>query len=189
MFKSSLTRSPNTILGGYARHSFKTKHQKHGTLYPCAALDVPFSFNDICQVARHDAATLADTQFISVTAFSVYWVSEMNFIQRRIVSCFRLLQRDKNNLEALRMLALHSLCRTGDVTEVTCFLLPYKWITEIWVYFFSSLYIIKEVFHLFKKKIISFYFVDSDQPQNRTFRSGKQQKKWWSHAGLKQNGL
>uniref|UniRef100_A0A671SK95 Tetratricopeptide repeat protein 21B-like n=1 Tax=Sinocyclocheilus anshuiensis TaxID=1608454 RepID=A0A671SK95_9TELE len=29
----------------------------------------------------------------------------------------RLLQRDKNNLEALRMLALHSLCREGDVGE------------------------------------------------------------------------
>ncbi|XP_048050611.1 tetratricopeptide repeat protein 21B isoform X1 [Megalobrama amblycephala] len=29
----------------------------------------------------------------------------------------RLLQRDKNNLEALRMLALHSLCREGDVAE------------------------------------------------------------------------
>ncbi len=31
---------------------------------------------------------------------------------------FRLLQRDPNNLEALRMLALHSLCREGDVGEV-----------------------------------------------------------------------
>ncbi|KAM4731833.1 tetratricopeptide repeat protein 21B [Anableps anableps] len=29
----------------------------------------------------------------------------------------RLLQKDKNNLEALRMLALHSLCRDGDITE------------------------------------------------------------------------
>ncbi|KAL0963799.1 hypothetical protein UPYG_G00313730 [Umbra pygmaea] len=29
----------------------------------------------------------------------------------------RLLQRDKNNLEALRMLALHSLCREGDIVE------------------------------------------------------------------------
>ncbi|XP_041939131.1 tetratricopeptide repeat protein 21B [Alosa sapidissima] len=29
----------------------------------------------------------------------------------------RLLQRDKNNLEALRMLALHSLCREGDISE------------------------------------------------------------------------
>lgn len=33
---------------------------------------------------------------------------------------FRLLQKDKNNLEALRMLALHSLCRNGDITEVKC---------------------------------------------------------------------
>uniref|UniRef100_A0A4W5JEK9 Tetratricopeptide repeat protein 21A/21B N-terminal ARM repeat domain-containing protein n=1 Tax=Hucho hucho TaxID=62062 RepID=A0A4W5JEK9_9TELE len=30
----------------------------------------------------------------------------------------RLLQKDKNNLEALRMLTLHSLCREGDFTEV-----------------------------------------------------------------------
>ncbi|XP_068186204.1 tetratricopeptide repeat protein 21B [Antennarius striatus] len=29
----------------------------------------------------------------------------------------RLLQKDKNNLEARRMLALHSLCRDGDITE------------------------------------------------------------------------
>ncbi|XP_017279892.1 tetratricopeptide repeat protein 21B [Kryptolebias marmoratus] len=29
----------------------------------------------------------------------------------------RLLQKDKNNLEALQMLALHSLCREGDITE------------------------------------------------------------------------
>uniref|UniRef100_A0A4W5JI60 Tetratricopeptide repeat protein 21A/21B N-terminal ARM repeat domain-containing protein n=1 Tax=Hucho hucho TaxID=62062 RepID=A0A4W5JI60_9TELE len=29
----------------------------------------------------------------------------------------RLLQKDKNNLEALRMLTLHSLCREGDFTE------------------------------------------------------------------------
>uniref|UniRef100_A0A672KY32 Tetratricopeptide repeat protein 21B-like n=1 Tax=Sinocyclocheilus grahami TaxID=75366 RepID=A0A672KY32_SINGR len=32
-------------------------------------------------------------------------------------SSYMLLQRDKNNLEALRMLALHSLCREGDVGE------------------------------------------------------------------------
>uniref|UniRef100_A0AAX7VL95 Tetratricopeptide repeat protein 21B n=1 Tax=Astatotilapia calliptera TaxID=8154 RepID=A0AAX7VL95_ASTCA len=30
----------------------------------------------------------------------------------------RLLQKDKNNLEALRMLALHSLCRDGNIIEV-----------------------------------------------------------------------
>uniref|UniRef100_A0A665UEK1 Tetratricopeptide repeat domain 21B n=1 Tax=Echeneis naucrates TaxID=173247 RepID=A0A665UEK1_ECHNA len=33
----------------------------------------------------------------------------------------RLLQKDKNNLEALRMLALHSLCRNGDIAEVNSF--------------------------------------------------------------------
>lgn len=31
---------------------------------------------------------------------------------------FRLLQEDKNNLEALRMLALYSLCSEGNITEV-----------------------------------------------------------------------
>lgn len=51
---------------------------------------------------------------------------------RHLVSYFRLLQRDKNNLEALRMLALHSLCRNGDITEVRClqFFIPYMWITR-----------------------------------------------------------
>ena len=34
------------------------------------------------------------------------------------VSFFRLLQEDKNNLEALRMLALYSLCSEGNITEV-----------------------------------------------------------------------
>ncbi|XP_041858520.1 tetratricopeptide repeat protein 21B isoform X2 [Melanotaenia boesemani] len=34
-----------------------------------------------------------------------------------IDAAHRLLQKDKNNLEALRMLALHSLCRDGDITE------------------------------------------------------------------------
>uniref|UniRef100_A0A665UEE5 Tetratricopeptide repeat domain 21B n=1 Tax=Echeneis naucrates TaxID=173247 RepID=A0A665UEE5_ECHNA len=33
----------------------------------------------------------------------------------------RLLQKDKNNLEALRMLALHSLCRNGDIAECVFF--------------------------------------------------------------------
>lgn len=42
------------------------------------------------------------------------------------VSYFRLLQRDKNNLEALRMLALHSLCRDGDLTEVNLTLFLYS---------------------------------------------------------------
>ena len=34
-------------------------------------------------------------------------------------SHFSLLQKDVNNLEALRMLALHSLCRDGDISEVS----------------------------------------------------------------------
>uniref|UniRef100_A0A672QNB8 Tetratricopeptide repeat protein 21B-like n=1 Tax=Sinocyclocheilus grahami TaxID=75366 RepID=A0A672QNB8_SINGR len=45
--------------------------------------------------------------------------------EQTIDAAQRLLQRDKNNLEALRMLALHSLCREGDVGEVAlnqCFL-------------------------------------------------------------------
>ncbi|XP_047456224.1 tetratricopeptide repeat protein 21B [Mugil cephalus] len=37
--------------------------------------------------------------------------------EQTIDAAHRLLQKDKNNLEALRMLALHSLCREGDVTE------------------------------------------------------------------------
>uniref|UniRef100_A0A8C2CMV6 Tetratricopeptide repeat domain 21B n=1 Tax=Cyprinus carpio TaxID=7962 RepID=A0A8C2CMV6_CYPCA len=38
--------------------------------------------------------------------------------EQTIDAAQRLLQRDKNNLEALRMLALHSLCREGDAGEV-----------------------------------------------------------------------
>ncbi|KAM6955026.1 tetratricopeptide repeat protein 21B isoform 2-T2 [Lycodopsis pacificus] len=37
--------------------------------------------------------------------------------EQTISASHRLLQKDTNNLEALRMLALHSLCRDGDVTE------------------------------------------------------------------------
>ncbi|XP_058478817.1 tetratricopeptide repeat protein 21B [Solea solea] len=37
--------------------------------------------------------------------------------EQTIEAAHRLLQRDKNNLEAVRMLALHSLCRDGDITE------------------------------------------------------------------------
>ncbi|KAF7660541.1 hypothetical protein LDENG_00280090 [Lucifuga dentata] len=37
--------------------------------------------------------------------------------EQTIDAAIRLLQRDKNNPEALRMLALHSLCRDGDITE------------------------------------------------------------------------
>ncbi|KAK7913141.1 hypothetical protein WMY93_013352 [Mugilogobius chulae] len=37
--------------------------------------------------------------------------------EQTIDAAHRLLQRDKNNPEALRMLALHSLCRDGDVPE------------------------------------------------------------------------
>uniref|UniRef100_A0A8C6SQ89 Tetratricopeptide repeat protein 21B n=1 Tax=Neogobius melanostomus TaxID=47308 RepID=A0A8C6SQ89_9GOBI len=45
-------------------------------------------------------------------------LSLQDWEQTELVSCFRLLQRDKNNPEALRMLALHSLCRDGDISEV-----------------------------------------------------------------------
>uniref|UniRef100_A0A8C3AZP6 Tetratricopeptide repeat domain 21B n=1 Tax=Cyclopterus lumpus TaxID=8103 RepID=A0A8C3AZP6_CYCLU len=37
--------------------------------------------------------------------------------EQTINASHRLLQKDTNNLEALRMLALHSLCRDGDITE------------------------------------------------------------------------
>uniref|UniRef100_A0A668AU10 Tetratricopeptide repeat domain 21B n=1 Tax=Myripristis murdjan TaxID=586833 RepID=A0A668AU10_9TELE len=45
--------------------------------------------------------------------------------EQTIDAAHRLLQRDKNNLEALRMLALHSLCRDGDVAEVNFDLLQF----------------------------------------------------------------
>ncbi|XP_041662255.1 tetratricopeptide repeat protein 21B [Cheilinus undulatus] len=37
--------------------------------------------------------------------------------EQTIDAAHRLLQKDKNNLEALQMLALHSLCREGDIAE------------------------------------------------------------------------
>ncbi|XP_034042968.1 tetratricopeptide repeat protein 21B [Thalassophryne amazonica] len=37
--------------------------------------------------------------------------------EQTIDAAHRLLQRDKNNLDALQMLALHSLCRDGNITE------------------------------------------------------------------------
>ncbi|XP_040004915.1 tetratricopeptide repeat protein 21B isoform X1 [Xiphias gladius] len=37
--------------------------------------------------------------------------------EQTIDAAHRLLQKDKNNLESLRILALHSLCRDGDITE------------------------------------------------------------------------
>lgn len=45
--------------------------------------------------------------------FSVDYLNSHNS-----VSFFRLLQEDKNNLEALRMLALYSLCSEGNIAEV-----------------------------------------------------------------------
>lgn len=55
-----------------------------------------------------------------------------------LVSCFRLLQKDKNNLEALRMLALHSLCRDGDITEVK----------HTFLHFFSSVRTLKSILNM-----------------------------------------
>uniref|UniRef100_A0A8D3AN31 Tetratricopeptide repeat domain 21B n=1 Tax=Scophthalmus maximus TaxID=52904 RepID=A0A8D3AN31_SCOMX len=39
--------------------------------------------------------------------------------EQTVESAHRLLQKDKDNLEAVRMLALHSLCRDGDITELS----------------------------------------------------------------------
>lgn len=105
--------------------------KKHRALYPLAVLGIPFSFNDICQVAQHCCNTTRYSVHINHGILSLLSVSD-GLHSRHLVSYFRLLQRDKNNLEALRMLALHSLCRNGDITEVTCLqlLIPYMWITR-----------------------------------------------------------
>lgn len=111
----------------------------------------------------------------------------MNFIQRRLVSYFRLLQRDKNNLEALRMLALHSLCRTGDVTEVTYlhFLIPSEWIPTIWVYMLPVSSIIslcrRGCPFIFKNTLFClfvFCFVYSNQQEIPAVRSSNHQKNY-----------
>uniref|UniRef100_A0A673NCP2 Tetratricopeptide repeat protein 21B-like n=1 Tax=Sinocyclocheilus rhinocerous TaxID=307959 RepID=A0A673NCP2_9TELE len=60
---------------------------------------------------------------VSYPSFLPALVKKMNLLltlqdwEQTINAAQRLLQRDKNNLEALRMLALHSLCREGDVGE------------------------------------------------------------------------
>uniref|UniRef100_A0A673N3L1 Tetratricopeptide repeat protein 21B-like n=1 Tax=Sinocyclocheilus rhinocerous TaxID=307959 RepID=A0A673N3L1_9TELE len=57
---------------------------------------------------------------VSYPSFLPALVKKMNLLltlqdwEQTINAAQRLLQRDKNNLEALRMLALHSLCREGD---------------------------------------------------------------------------
>lgn len=85
------------------------------TLYPIAAFETPFSFNVTCVWQQCQIAwSITVSQAYYYTLFRV----EDELHSLHLVSYFRLLQKDKNSLEALRMLALHSLCRDGDVTEV-----------------------------------------------------------------------
>lgn len=56
-----------------------------------------------------------NTMLFSIQPCSIYTIS---LILTNFASFFRLLQEDKNNLEALRMLALYSLCSEGNITEV-----------------------------------------------------------------------
>uniref|UniRef100_A0A673CVP2 Tetratricopeptide repeat domain 21B n=1 Tax=Sphaeramia orbicularis TaxID=375764 RepID=A0A673CVP2_9TELE len=69
------------------------------------------------------ALEMVNQVIVSFPAFLPALVKKMKLLlslqdwEQTVDAAHRLLQKDKNNLEALRMLALHSLCRDGDITE------------------------------------------------------------------------
>uniref|UniRef100_A0A4W5LJJ5 Tetratricopeptide repeat domain 21B n=1 Tax=Hucho hucho TaxID=62062 RepID=A0A4W5LJJ5_9TELE len=75
---------------------------------------------------RHNYSGALETVnqvIVSFPGFLPAFIKKMKLLltlqdwEQTVDAAQRLLQRDKNNLEALRMLALHSLCREGDITE------------------------------------------------------------------------
>uniref|UniRef100_A0A671XGP1 Tetratricopeptide repeat domain 21B n=1 Tax=Sparus aurata TaxID=8175 RepID=A0A671XGP1_SPAAU len=70
------------------------------------------------------ALEMVNQVIVSFPGFLPALIKKMNLLlslqdwEQTIDAAHRLLQKDENNLEALRMLALHSLCRDGDITEV-----------------------------------------------------------------------
>uniref|UniRef100_A0A3B4EBN9 Tetratricopeptide repeat protein 21B n=1 Tax=Pygocentrus nattereri TaxID=42514 RepID=A0A3B4EBN9_PYGNA len=69
------------------------------------------------------ALEIVNQVIVSYPSFMPALVKKMKLLlslqdwEQTVDAAQRLLQRDKNNLEALRMLALHSLCREGDIGE------------------------------------------------------------------------
>lgn len=76
-----------------------------------------------CRQNYSGALEMVNQVIVSFSGFIPALVKKMKLLlslqdwDQTIDAAHRLLQRDKNNLEALRMLALHSLCREGDITE------------------------------------------------------------------------
>uniref|UniRef100_A0A8C8JG91 Tetratricopeptide repeat domain 21B n=1 Tax=Oncorhynchus tshawytscha TaxID=74940 RepID=A0A8C8JG91_ONCTS len=75
---------------------------------------------------RHNYSGALETVnqvIVSFPGFLPAFIKKMKLLltlqdwEQTVDAAQRLLQKDKNNLEALRMLALHSLCREGDITE------------------------------------------------------------------------
>ncbi|KAF3843060.1 hypothetical protein F7725_001909 [Dissostichus mawsoni] len=69
------------------------------------------------------ALEMVNQVIVSFPGFSPALIKKMKLLlslqdwEQTIDAAHRLLQKDTNNLEALRMLALHSLCRDGDISE------------------------------------------------------------------------
>ncbi|XP_054888244.1 tetratricopeptide repeat protein 21B [Poeciliopsis prolifica] len=76
-----------------------------------------------CRQNYSGALEMVNQVIVSFSGFIPALVKKMKLLlslqdwDQTIDAAHRLLQKDKNNLEALRMLALHSLCRDGDITE------------------------------------------------------------------------
>ncbi|XP_069558598.1 tetratricopeptide repeat protein 21B [Brachyistius frenatus] len=69
------------------------------------------------------ALEMVNRVIASFPAFIPAFIKKMKLLlslqdwEPTLEAAHRLLQKDKNNLEALRMLALHALCQEGDITE------------------------------------------------------------------------
>ncbi|CAN9497793.1 unnamed protein product [Ophioblennius macclurei] len=69
------------------------------------------------------ALEMVNQVIVSFPAFLPALIKKMKLLltlqdwEQTIDAAHRLLQNDKNNLEALQMLAIHSLCRDGDINE------------------------------------------------------------------------
>ncbi|XP_038145708.1 tetratricopeptide repeat protein 21B [Cyprinodon tularosa] len=82
-----------------------------------------------CRQNYSGALEMVNQVIVSFSGFVPALIKKMKLLlnlqdwDQTIDAAHRLLQKDKNNLEAQRMLALHSLCRDGDITEAVKHLL------------------------------------------------------------------
>ncbi|MEQ2286983.1 Tetratricopeptide repeat protein 21B [Ameca splendens] len=76
-----------------------------------------------CRQNYSGALEMVNQVIVSFSGFIPALIKKMKLLlslqdwDQTIDAAHRLLQKDKSNLEALRMLALHALCRDGDITE------------------------------------------------------------------------